>query len=254
MKRPEGMHREVYALLYNDNKDAPPLMQTDTGSGYKQVKARLGMKNVRKWEWTPFKNPARTDGAIFHHWRRSADNQNEYPFAKFNKKLNIVAYSNNEYNTHLRTNQAKWTKQQTDHLFDLARRYDLRFVIMADRWDRANYGTKTVEDLKERYYEVVSILTKVNVQEATYRARHKQIHFFQQVKGNSGEKKVFNFDAEHERKRKDQMRKLFDRTQKDIEEEQMLLKELKKIEAEKKERDRKQQDLQKLISQADQVS
>lgn len=65
---------------------------------------------------------------------------------------------------------------------------------------------------------------------------------------------MFNFDAEHERKRKDQMKKLFDRTQKDIEEEQMLLKELKKIEAEKKERDRKQQDLQKLISQADQVS
>lgn len=50
------------------------------------------------------------------------------------------------------------------------------------------------------------------------------------------------------------MKKLYDRTQKDIEEEQMLLNELKKIEARKKERDRKTQDLQKLISQADQVS
>lgn len=48
------------------------------------------------------------------------------------------------------------------------------------------------------------------------------------------------------------MKKLLDRTQKDIEEEQMLLNELKKIEARKKERDRKTQDLQKLISQADQ--
>lgn len=64
---------------------------------------------------------------------------------------------------------------------------------------------------------------------------------------------MFTFDAEHERKRKEQMRKLLDRTQKDIEEEQMLLNELKKIEARKKERDRKTQDLQKLISQADQV-
>lgn len=60
------------------------------------------------------------------------------------------------------------------------------------------------------------------------------------------------FDAEHERRRKDQLRKLFDRTPKQIEEEQMLLNELKKIEARKKERDRKTQDLQKLISQADQ--
>ena len=74
-----------------------------------------------------------------------------------------------------------------------------------------------------------------------------------QIKAN-GEKKAFNFDSEHERKRKEQMKKLFDRTQKDIEEEQMLLNELKKIEARKKERDRKTQDLQKLISQADQVS
>lgn len=30
MRRPEGMHREVYALLYNDNKDAPPLFPSDT--------------------------------------------------------------------------------------------------------------------------------------------------------------------------------------------------------------------------------
>lgn len=30
-RRPEGMHREVFALLYTDNKDAPPLFPTDTG-------------------------------------------------------------------------------------------------------------------------------------------------------------------------------------------------------------------------------
>lgn len=31
-KRPEGMHREVFALLYNDNKDAPPLFPSDTSN------------------------------------------------------------------------------------------------------------------------------------------------------------------------------------------------------------------------------
>lgn len=72
-----------------------------------------------------------------------------------------------------------------------------------------------------------------------------------QLKGTN-EKKVYVFDAEHERKRKEQLRKLFDRTQKQIEEEQMLQNEMKKIEARKKERERKTQDLQKLISQADQ--
>lgn len=86
MKRPEGMHREVFALLYNDNKDAPPLLETDTGLGYKQNKARLGMKRVRKWEWAPFTNPARKDSAVFHHWRRVSDEPKEYPFANMGQK------------------------------------------------------------------------------------------------------------------------------------------------------------------------
>lgn len=230
-KRPEGMHREVFALLYTDNKDAPPLLPTDTGAGYKQVRARLGMKKVRKWEWTSFTNPARCDSAVFHHWKRMSDEPKEYPFAKFNKQLTILTYSLNDYNAHLRTNAAKWSKSQTDHLFDLAKRFDLRFIIMADRWDRANYGQKTVEDLKERYYEVIGIMAKLR---------------------GSDQKKIYIFDSEHERKRKDQLKKLFDRTTNQIAEEQMLLNELKKIEARKKERERKTQDLQKLISQADQ--
>lgn len=28
-----------------------------------------------------------------------------------------------------------WTREETDHLFELARRYDLRFIVMADRWE-----------------------------------------------------------------------------------------------------------------------
>uniref|UniRef100_A0A1L8DX30 DNA methyltransferase 1-associated protein 1 n=2 Tax=Nyssomyia neivai TaxID=330878 RepID=A0A1L8DX30_9DIPT len=234
MKRPEGMHREVFALLYNDNKDAPPLLSTDTGgigTGYKQVKARLGMKKVRKWHWAPFSNPARTDGAVFHHWKRISDEPKAYPFAQFNKQLTIPTYTAAEYNTSLRTNQAKWSKPQTDHLMELARRFDLRFVVMADRWDKETHGLKSVEELKERYYEVTGILSKTR---------------------GVPEKKVYVFDGEHERKRKEQLKKLFERTAKQIEEEQMLLNELKKIEARKKERERKTQDLQKLISQADQ--
>ena len=37
MKRPEGMARELYNLLYNDNKDAPPIIQTDTAIGIGEV-------------------------------------------------------------------------------------------------------------------------------------------------------------------------------------------------------------------------
>lgn len=48
-QRPEGMHRELYNLLYSENKELPcPLIQTDTSKdlGYKQMRAKLGMRRV----------------------------------------------------------------------------------------------------------------------------------------------------------------------------------------------------------------
>ncbi|XP_057320061.1 DNA methyltransferase 1-associated protein 1 [Microplitis mediator] len=226
-KRPEGMHREVFALLCKDNTDVPPIYPTDTGKGYKQARAKLGMKKVRPWKWTPFTNPARTDGAVFHHWRRVADNTKEYPFAKFNKKIPVPSYSNTEYNQHLAANG--WTRAETDHLFDLCRRFDLRFIVIQDRWDRSKFPPRTVEDLKERYYQVCGALTK----------------------SKSYSDKIYVFDADHEKRRKEQLKKLFERTPELVGEEQTLLTELRKIEQRKKERDRKTQDLQKLITAAD---
>ncbi|KAG6456647.1 DNA methyltransferase 1-associated protein 1 [Manduca sexta] len=238
VKRPEGMHREVFALLYNDNKDLPPLLPTDTGKAYKQTKAKLGMRKVRKWVWAPFTNPARKDNAVFHHWKRSADEAKEYPFAQFNKQVAIPSYSESEYNQYLKSED--WSQAETDHLMDLCQRFDLRFIVIHDRWDRAAFRDRSIEDLKERYYGICATLSKV-----------KTNPWSNTVTSVNGEKRVYHYDAEHERKRKEQLRRLFDRTQEQIDEEQMLLAELKKIEARKRERERKTQDLQKLISRAD---
>lgn len=224
-KRPEGMHREVFALLYNDNKDAPPLFPSDTSTGYKQTKIKLGMRRPRKWEWTSFSNPARTDNAMFHHWRRPSDEPKEYPFARFNKKVDVPTYSDSDYNQYLKSDS--WSKEETDHIMDLARRFDLRFIIMTDRYESEKYAKRSVEDIKDRYYKVCGNLAKL-----------------------SG-KKVYTYDADHEKRRKEQLKKLYERTPEQIDEEQFLLTELKKIDARKKERERKTQDLQKLISQAD---
>lgn len=103
VRKPEGMARELFNLLVNDNKDPAPLFPTNTGryllkifysskcfnhflgKGYKQTKAQLSVRKVRPWKWMPFTNPARKDGAVFYHWRRAVDEGKEYPFAKFNK-------------------------------------------------------------------------------------------------------------------------------------------------------------------------
>ncbi|CAF4848880.1 unnamed protein product [Pieris macdunnoughi] len=238
VRRPEGMHREVFALLYNDNKELPPLLPTDTGKAYKQNKAKLGMRKVRKWAWAPFTNPARKDNAVFHHWKRAAEEAKEYPFAQFNKQVSIPSYSESEYNQYLKSED--WSQAETDHLMDLCQRFDLRFIIIHDRWDKAAFRDRSVEDLKERYYNICAILSKV-----------KTNPWSNTVTMVNGEKRVYHYDADHERKRKEQLKRLFERTQEQIDEEQMLLTEVKKIEARKRERERKTQDLQKLISRAD---
>ena len=56
------------------------------------------------------------------------------------------------------------------------------------------------------------------------------------------------FDLEHEQKRREQLEKLFSRTKEQIDEESYLMEELKKIEIRKKERERKQQDVNKLLT------
>uniref|UniRef100_A0A0P4WIS0 DNA methyltransferase 1-associated protein 1 n=1 Tax=Scylla olivacea TaxID=85551 RepID=A0A0P4WIS0_SCYOL len=228
MRRPEGMHRELYALLYSDsNKDLPPLLPTDSaGQGYKSVKAKLGMKRVRPWKWMPFTNPARKDGAVFYHWRRTCDEGKEYPFAMFNKKVELLSYSDAEYSEHLLCEG--WTRAETDILFELCHRFDLRWPVIHDRWP-PHLTARSIEDLKERYYNVTNCLKKVN-----------------NLTGPEG--KIVNYDGDHERRRKQQLLKLWDRTPKQIEEEQQLINELRKIEARKKEREKKTQDLQKLIS------
>ncbi len=132
------MHREVYALLYSDNKDPPPLIPSDSNQGYKQMKAKLGRSKVRPWKRMSFTNPARKDGAVFYHWRRVADEGKDYPFARFNKEVSVPLYTSQEYQLHL--HDEKWTKQATDHLFDLCNRFDLRWVVVHDRFDYTSYG------------------------------------------------------------------------------------------------------------------
>ena len=106
--------------------------------GYKQMKARLGMRKVRPWKWMPFKNSARKDSLVLHHWRRATDEGKDYPFAKFNKKLDCIpAYTDIEYANHLK--DADWSKEETDHLLDLCTRFDLRFTVIHDRLVKNEY-------------------------------------------------------------------------------------------------------------------
>lgn len=237
-RKPEGMHRELFALLNTTDAGAPILptdfaIQSQTAC-YKQVRANLSIKKPRRWLWTAFLNPARKDHLQLFHWRRVTDPNEppkEYQFAKYNVKIetHIPKYDEKDYNTYLICDQ--WTKEETDYLLDMCTKFDLRFIVINDRWDKKRFTTeRTVEDLKERYYYVYNQLAKARC-------------FMDPPK-------LKEYDSQHERKRKQQLLNLYNRTKEQIEEEENLINEMKKIEQKKRERERKTQDLQKIMDAA----
>ena len=228
IKRPQGVHREVWGLICKDDMDQPPLIPNEEPKLYQHPKARL-RHGVRKWNWIPFKNPARIDQAEFCHWRCVNDDPNkEYLFAKYNKHIQFARYTDTEYNQYLI--DENWTKIETDYLLELCQQFDLRFFVIHDRWDASrfvNAKSRSIDELKDRYYKVIGVMQKLKVGE---------------------DSQTYVFDLEHEQKRREQLEKLFNRTKEQVDEELYLIEELKKIEIRKREREKKQQDVNKLLT------
>ncbi|KAL6500227.1 swr complex subunit [Orobanche hederae] len=144
-RKPDGISREVYALTGG----LAPLMPAIDVNQLKR-KAQSGNEKIT-WQWLPFTSSARKDDLQLYHWVRVVNGNpptGDYSFAKYNKSADVIKYTDEEYELYL-TDPA-WTKEETDQLFDLCERFDLRFIIVADRFP----SSKTVEELKDRYYSV----------------------------------------------------------------------------------------------------
>ncbi|CAF0876785.1 unnamed protein product [Adineta ricciae] len=236
IRRPEGMKREVWSLINQDDRESVPIVPTDTKSGGNSYARWIkhSSMTVRPWQWTPFTNSARgpNDTFVLYHWQHKLDPNEpapEYPFAKFNKHVDVPTYTDTEYEQYLQDKD--WSRVETDALFDLCRQFELKFLIIHDRWNNILYLDRSVEDLKERYYTICTSLEYARTKRQTDK---------------------YNFDAAHERRRKEQLNKLLSRTKAEEEEELYLMNELKRIESERKERERIiSHDVQKFVQQQD---
>ncbi|KAJ7524465.1 hypothetical protein O6H91_17G007100 [Diphasiastrum complanatum] len=148
-KKPDGVSREVYALTGG----VPPLMPTLEPSALKR--RNVSQSKKVSWRWLPFTTSARTDNLQLYHWVRTEDGVaplGDYAFAKYNKTVEIIRYTDEEYTKYLM--DPNWTRQETDELFDLCEQFDLRFIIIADRIA----PHRSVEELKNRYYSVAKTI------------------------------------------------------------------------------------------------
>ena len=60
-------------------------------------KERNFKKKVDPWIWHGFKNPARSDEMTLHHWMKDLEKEEVYHFARFNRKVEVLHYTAEEY-------------------------------------------------------------------------------------------------------------------------------------------------------------
>ncbi|KAF9429677.1 swr complex subunit [Podila epigama] len=126
-KKPDGISRELYGLIGNNVSTVAFNNPT-----YKP-KLNRNTKAV-SWTWRPFVNPSREDDLVLYHWQKTKSDPNEeYPFHKFNKAIELQEFTREEYNAHLKARD--WTYEETEYLWDLCRRFDLRWVVIQDRYE-----------------------------------------------------------------------------------------------------------------------
>ncbi|KAF1318805.1 DNA methyltransferase 1-associated protein 1, partial [Globisporangium splendens] len=181
-KKLSGMQREVLELLESTHRVNhslyPGLSRLSLQQKWKQRKGVPAVKWLRK----PFRNPARVelagenDGATaltLQHWVKAHVEPPDYVFARFNVKCDVTKYTAEEYEHALASHQdpqMKWTKDETDVLMGLCARYDLRWIIIADKYNTnpiAKGAFRSVEEIKYRYYEVTRLLGEYRDRVAT---------------------------------------------------------------------------------------
>ena len=225
-KKPEGVSREVWQITKGQSGDAlAPVVPTHAGL---KDKRKVSARKVA-WSWQPFKNSARGDQLMLKHWVKTGaggavlpgsnggDVGGDYAFSKYNKKVDMLAYNDEEYGSLLaQLTNGDWSREETDHLFELLQRFDLRFLVVHDRWEHKGTKNRSVEEMKARYYEIARALLEARADVPEEAAAHPLL------------KDPFNADAERDRKLAlaDQM----ERTNALEREEQNILDEVKAIE------------------------
>lgn len=95
-----------------------------------------------KWKWVPIRNSSRSrtvdsinNDLTLYHWidTTKEEESSEYKFSCFDQRPRILRYTDEEYETYLQ--HPEWTRHETDVLFELCEEYDLRFLVVHDRYN-----------------------------------------------------------------------------------------------------------------------
>ncbi|PFH51350.1 hypothetical protein AMATHDRAFT_142666 [Amanita thiersii Skay4041] len=229
-KKPDGISRELYSLI---GPSAPTLAAQLAKPRLKQ-KPNLGGGGRSRWEYRSFKNPARSDELELRHWVKASTDQNaDYPFAKYNTQSSAYTYSQDEYTKYLEDKE--WTKDETDYLFRIVQEYDTRWYIIHDRYDFPNGASRSIEDLKDRYFSVCRKLIRNKPWTSDETAKNLLLASLQ-------------FDKDRELMRKKYLLSLESRPPEQIVEEEALYIEVRRLEQNERKFKKEREDLLRTLA------
>ncbi|KAE8886398.1 hypothetical protein PF005_g10538 [Phytophthora fragariae] len=173
-KKLTGMQREVLELLESNHRASHALYQGFGKTSLKQKWQERKKSPAVKWVRKSFRNPARAglpgesgdEGLELSHWGKAHLEQPDYVFARFNVKCDTTSFTDEEYEAALASHvdpMMKWTKEETALLLKLCQRFDLRWVVVSDKYNSnpiAKTAPRSMEDIKYRYYEVTRLLAE----------------------------------------------------------------------------------------------
>ncbi|KAG6545917.1 hypothetical protein Mapa_012573 [Marchantia paleacea] len=242
-RKPDGVSREVYSLIGG----LPPIMSCLPEINLKKhLQQPIYPDRKKGWRWVPISSSARKDNLELHHWEqveleketpniKKSDNSvpqgsgstapirheykvaarppKDYVYAKYNRTVDIVRYTDEEYDKYLE--HENWTREETDQLFDLCEQLDLRFIVIADRFPHS----RTPEELKDRYYTSAKKILESRATAPEEVADHSLV------------KNAYNFEYEVERKKSLGM--LFSQTRRQERKDHEILDEAQRIREER---------------------
>ena len=170
-------------------------------------------------------------GLVLHHWQKKGVEFAEYPYARFNTKLERVTYTDDEYERLLADRH--WTRSDTDYLINLCHRLDLRWPVILDRY--APVPPRPLEQLQRRYYHCAHALARGRYR----RSRGGRLEseggvpaYVDQSQALGISSRTRDFDVAYEEKRRRQAHVAYCRTRAEEAEERRLRDELKAVELE----------------------
>jgi len=142
----------------------------------------------------------------------------------------ILEYSDDEYEKYLKDLDNTWNKEETDYLWQLAKHFELRFIVIHDRYD-SKYN-RSLEEIKNRFHTITKeIIEKRKLTDHIF--IKSNYNYFQEVKRKTIIEKCYSKSKEDIIKENEISEKAFD-IKKKIENREKIENNIKMLKEDKK--------------------